>query len=195
MPLEQTLKSETNISETDSADRASKLDELLGCYSFLLKKARGLKKGKHEDAEDLVSKTYFNAIKYINRYEAGSNPYAWLGRIMTNISLNEFNAKKVHEIPFTDYFGGADYGEFPAAANTEQDVVSKLSNFSLAKAITALPDNYRTVFVAHNIQGLDYQNISETLGIPMGTVKSRISRAKDMLASNPSIIALAEYRN
>ncbi len=189
MPL-QTLEETEGLAYTIK-QKEKKIGELLGCEDELLRTASGLKRNP-EDAEDLVSRTYLKAISAIDSFETGTNARAWLYRIMINTHYSE--CRKKAEIPFCE-LNNFSIESIATGDTTEQEILSRHINSHLAFAIKNLPEEHRAVFVAYALSGHQYNELSRKFDIPVGTVKSRISRARKILASNPDVMALAGHNN
>lgn len=135
-----------------------------------------LKLTKHfEDAEDLIQDTYFKALKNKDKYTPGTNLKGWLYTIMKNTFINNYRKKKVQNtfIDETDNTYFIDQGlnnriEY-ADRNVDQEYIMK--------QIDSIEKNYVEAFMMH-FNGYKYEEISEILGIPLGTVKSRIFLAR-----------------
>ncbi len=189
MPL-QTLEEAEDLGYA-AKQKEKKIGELLGCENELLRTAKGIKRNL-EDAEDLVSRTYLKAIRFIDSYEADTNARAWLKKIMINTHYSE--CRKKAEIPFCE-LNNFSIESITTGDTTEQEILSHHINSHLAFAIKNLPEEHRAVFVAYSLFGHEYSELSKKFSIPIGTVKSRISRARKILASNPDVMALAGYNN
>ena len=109
-----------------------------------------------DDAEDLVQETCLKAYRYFDRFEDGSNLKAWIFKILTNLFINRYRKKA-------------------------KDLFDRTLGTDVSAAIDALPDDFRIVVVMAFIEGLSYEEISEALDVPMGTVKSRLHRGRKML--------------
>lgn len=139
-----------------------------------------------KDAEDLLQETFLRALRFWSSYNKGSNCKAWLFRIMKNIFLNGVDKLKRSPAPSsledTDEwylygqlkeFGNQAIREDPALIFEYKDWTEQIS-----QAIDELPDEFREPLVLYDGEGLSYQEISETLDIPIGTVRSRLNRAR-----------------
>ncbi|MGK7346456.1 MAG: RNA polymerase sigma factor [Candidatus Nitrospinota bacterium M3_3B_026] len=127
--------------------------------------------GNSFDAEDLMQDTLYRAYKNIDKLKDPVNPAGWLFTIMKNVHLNDIRASRRREAPL--------YNEERVAMIPDTaagDPVDEMSD-----ALGALPDEARAILVAREVQGLDYNEIAESFGLPLGTVKSRIKRAREKL--------------
>lgn len=137
------------------------------------------------EAEDLVQETYLNAHKAINSFVAGTNSKAWLFRILRNAYINGYR-KKVRR-PQISSIDGDSKSDLPSMANTvgtdelRQMLFDQSFGDEVSKALASLPLEYKEIIVLCDIEDLSYDEISKTLDLPLGTVRSRIYRARNML--------------
>lgn len=133
--------------------------------------------GQPADAEDLVQDTLVRAFRAVDGFD-GAHPRAWLLTILRNTHINR--GRRRRPILFTD--GEHAERALELAGDTapaaEDVVVSELFEAVLADALAALPDKHRAVVTLVDIEGLSYQQAADALGIPRGTVMSRLHRAR-----------------
>jgi RNA polymerase sigma factor (sigma-70 family) len=137
------------------------------------------------DANDLVQETYLKAFKFIDKYEKGTNAKAWLFKILKNAYINEYR-KKVKRPVKVDFEEIITYHENSHAdidlfADLREDVFTQVMGDEVTVAIDSLPEDFRTVILLCDIEGFTYEEISKILDIPIGTVRSRLFRARNML--------------
>jgi RNA polymerase sigma-70 factor, ECF subfamily len=133
-----------------------------------------------EDAEDLVQETYAKALKGFSSFQAGTNFRAWMYRILRNTFLTSRTGLKAAATIPLDLEG--DQEALPAAKDTPESVLLQSSDKQLVQeALSRLPVPYREVLLLCEFEEMSYQEISATLAIPMGTVMSRLSRARRAL--------------
>jgi len=134
------------------------------------------------EAEDLVQETYLRAMRAMRRLRAGSNVKSWLLAILRNIWLNQL--RKQRTTPKTVEI---DVDEITAnvVAETSKDphalYVSKRECEQVREAIQQLPVDFREVILLREYEELSYQEIASVLGCPVGTVMSRLARARSKL--------------
>lgn len=142
-----------------------------------------------EDAEDLVQDTCLKAYRHFDRFEEGSNLRAWLFKILTNLYINHYR-KQSKEPATVDLAEAEDYflfkemiaaGEVSRYRSPESDLFDRVLGGDVERAIGELPEEFRIVVVMAFLEGLSYEEISAVLGVPMGTVKSRLHRGRKML--------------
>ena len=135
--------------------------------------------GNDADAQDLVQEVLLRVRRGLATYRPGSLE-AWLSRITTNAFLDETRRRKrrpsepLPEDPDRVLAGGEDAATALAAATLSDDVQG---------ALRALPDEYRAAVVLCDVVGLPYGEIADQLGVPVGTVRSRIHRGRALLRS------------
>lgn len=140
------------------------------------------------DADDLVQETLLRAIRFADRFKRGTNLTAWLRTILRNTAINQFRRSKRRPTSFATEDGQdllAQIEARPAAAlQVEPDEFEENADaFSepVRDAVQALPEKYRRVFLLSALGGYKYREIAEQIGIPVGTVMSRLHRARQAL--------------
>ncbi|MDD8018242.1 MAG: sigma-70 family RNA polymerase sigma factor [Bacteroidota bacterium] len=138
-----------------------------------------------DDAKDLLQETFLKAYRFWDKFEQGTNLRAWLFRIMKNTYINLYR-KEVKEPDKVDYAEIENYYNIIRAESADpNDLQEKLFNQLLddevSKALELLPEEFRTVVILCDIEGLAYEEISEFLQIPVGTVRSRLHRGRKLL--------------
>jgi RNA polymerase sigma-70 factor (ECF subfamily) len=133
-----------------------------------------------EEAEDLVQETYSKALKGFSSFKLGSNFRAWMYRILRNTFLTSRTGLKVTMTePLEPEEAGA---ELAVERDTPETILFERSNRELLQsAIDQLPGYYREILLLCEVEEMSYQEIAETLSIPIGTVMSRLARARKTL--------------
>jgi RNA polymerase sigma-70 factor (ECF subfamily) len=136
--------------------------------------------GDRADAEDLVQETYTKALNGIKSFQEGTNFRAWIYTILRNTFLTSRSGLKVQNAHSLE--GDQDHGVIPAHSVTPEFIVLQLENSAaVIDAIAALPIVYREVVLLSDIEELSYKEIARVLGVPIGTVMSRLSRGRNLL--------------
>ena len=131
-----------------------------------------------DEAEDLVQETTLRALRGFESFRADGPVRAWLLAILRNLFINTYrSAKRAPRQISLDALENPD-PITPTDPGPERALFSKLESEALARAVAALPAGYREVLVMSDMAGLSYQQISEELELPIGTVRSRLSRAR-----------------
>jgi RNA polymerase sigma-70 factor (ECF subfamily) len=133
-----------------------------------------------QEAEDLVQETYVKALKGFSSFQTGTNFRAWIYKILRNTFLtSRTGLKAAATVPIDDEEGDE---VLPAVTETPESILLQRSDGQLVQqALEQLPVAYREVILLCEIEEMSYQEISATLAIPMGTVMSRLSRARGAL--------------
>ena len=131
------------------------------------------------EAEDLVQETYVKALKGFSSFQAGTNFRAWMYRILRNTFLTSRTGLKATATVELD---SDDSPELSAGPETPETILIDNSQHQLLQsAIESLPVRFREILLLCEVEEMSYQEIAETLSIPMGTVMSRLSRARKAL--------------
>ncbi len=130
-----------------------------------------------DDTEDLVQEIFIKAYQGIKTFKSGYKFLPWLSKIAVNHTLNFI--KKERKIDVQPLEWAQNYAD--NKGDPVQMVKEKMLKEKLAKAMAQLPEEYRVVLVLRIEEQLSYEEISQTLGIPAGTVMSRIARAREHL--------------
>jgi RNA polymerase sigma-70 factor (ECF subfamily) len=154
-------------------------------YNYAYKNA-----GNKADAEDLLQETYLRAYRFFHKYEKGTNCRAWLFRIMRNLFLNDCtkNKKVQGMIDYDDienYFENIKSEHFDNMDMQERVFTNSLDD-DITVALNSLHDDFKTVIILCDLEGLSYEEISEFTQCPVGTVRSRIHRARKVLGQKLS---------
>jgi RNA polymerase sigma-70 factor (ECF subfamily) len=131
------------------------------------------------EAEDLVQETYAKALKGFSSFQPGTNFRAWMYRILRNTFLTSRTGLKASATVPLD---SDDSPELPAGPDTPETILIDRSQQQLLHtAIEALPVHFREALLLCDVEEMSYQEIADTLSIPIGTVMSRLSRARKAL--------------
>lgn len=140
------------------------------------------------DAEDLVQETMLRAYRAFDRFEAGTNLKAWLFRILTNAYINVYRKKQrePRKVPHDEVEDFDLYNEIrkhdPEFATTPENIVlDSLVDSDIIEAIEDLPEQFRLTVVLSDVEGFSYAEMAEIMGVPMGTVMSRLHRGRKAL--------------
>lgn len=138
-----------------------------------------------DDADDLVQETYMKAYRFIDKYEKGTNAKAWLFKILKNAYINEYR-KKVKAPTKVDYeeivaYHDTDDDRISGYSDLRQEIFEHMMGDEVTSAINSLPIDFRTVILLCDIEGFTYEEIAHIIDIPIGTVRSRLFRARNLL--------------
>jgi len=136
-------------------------------------------------AKDLLQDTYYKAFKFIDSFHKGTNAKAWLFRILKNSFINEFR-KKNKEPSMVDYqdvetyYNSDDVNEV-ITNDLRVEVLQDMIGDEVSNALNALAVDFRIVIILCDLEGFTYEEMSKILDIPIGTVRSRLHRARNLL--------------
>ena len=168
------------LTASEAAQRAHFETEALvhldALYSFALKLSRA-----RDDAEDLVSDTLLRALERWDQYRLGTNIRAWLFTILYHVFVSRKRRIDAREVPEGDGDTGWSTKDAVGEADPEGRFYDTFLDDEIILAIEALPDEYRTAVVLSDIKELRSAEIAQLLGIPEGTVKSRLFRGRRLL--------------
>ena len=126
-----------------------------------------------EDADDLVQLALERALQRADQWQPGTRLDSWLFRIMQNAWIDELRARGRHD----QLFAPEEEGEHVGVSPTE----AQIDALALRKAMAGLSEDHRTVVALVLVEGFSYAEAAEVLGVPMGTLTSRLARARDAL--------------
>lgn len=130
-----------------------------------------------ETAEELVQETFLRIFNQKNSYTPEYAVSTWVYTIALNLARSELRKRKLRRFISLDFIKEEADIELPDRVNLKAVSLAPI----IQQAIEKLPDDYKTAFVLCDIQRLPYQQIAEVMRVPVGTVKSRINRARSML--------------
>jgi RNA polymerase sigma-70 factor (ECF subfamily) len=148
------------------------------------------------DAEDLVQDTIVKAYRFFSSYEQGTNAKAWLFRILKNSYINNYR-KQSKQPSQVDYDEVATFYETIRAGRTdtsdlENQMFRQLIDDDISNALEKLPEDFRTVVLLCDVESFTYEEISNMLDVPIGTIRSRLHRGRNLLKAE--LLDYAEKR-
>jgi RNA polymerase sigma-70 factor (ECF subfamily) len=182
----------SQIADRSGAGGPETLEELLRsalgpAYNFAIRLTRD-----EADAEDLVQDAALRACRFFDQFQPGTNFRAWFFKILANCYHNRWrqegrrgtrvsieDAPPLHLYLRSSELGLIDEGADPAGA-----LLERLGTDEIAEALSQLPEDYRTVATLYFVEDFKYAEIAEVLGIPIGTVRSRLHRGRRLLQTS-----------
>ena len=149
-----------------------------------------------EEAEDLVQETFLRAFSRFHQFEPGTNFRAWARRILTNAHINRYRHERRGPafVGLDDVTAQEDFhlsGDNAAREDQpERAVFDHLQSEEVENAVRGLPEEFRQVLVLSDVEDFSYEQISRVLGIPIGTVRSRLLRGRRRLRQRLTRYAL-----
>lgn len=145
-----------------------------------------------DDAKDLVQDTFFKAYRFMESFQRGTNAKAWLFRILKNSFINDYR-KKTKEPSKVDYqevesYYNSDDVHRPITSDLRVDSLKDMIGDEISNALNSLDVDFRTVIILCDLEGFKYEEMAKILDIPIGTVRSRLHRARQLLKEK-----LSEY--
>jgi RNA polymerase sigma-70 factor, ECF subfamily len=150
--------------------------------SYLYRVAFCLVRKNKEDSEDLVQETIIKAYKSFQQLNHNEKCRAWLTFILYNTFRNKYKKEKENPVILQPIEGSIEEG-IAYQDDPENKILGEVMYQGLLKALLEPPEEYSTVVIFSNMQGVSYNEISDILGISIGTVRSRLSRGRQLLRS------------
>jgi RNA polymerase sigma-70 factor (ECF subfamily) len=136
-------------------------------------------------AEDIAQEVFIKVFSALDRYDPSYQFSSWLNRITSNLCIDFLRREKDRTISLDQPIGGEDDDlliQIPTStAGPDREAESKEMMVVLEEALNSLPEHYRIIVILRHQEQLSYEEISDTLGIPLGTVKARIHRARKII--------------
>ena len=141
--------------------------------------------GNELDADDLVQDTYLRAYRFFHKFEKGTNCKAWLFRIMKNLFINNYrkNQKQPNKVDYDEIenFFETIKSDKLDSNDLQEKIFANLLDDELSEALNSMQDDFKTVVILCDIEGLSYEEIADFVKCPIGTVRSRLHRGRKML--------------
>ncbi len=143
--------------------------------------------GNQQDAEDLVQDVYVQAIRFYQQFQLGTNLRAWLFKILKNTYINQF--RKHARTPNTVGIDEPEFHRYELDAvvqshlrqEPETDFLNRRTSEEIKNALSSLPEKSQRVVILSDVEGFSYKEIADIEDCPLGTVMSRLYRARRML--------------
>lgn len=135
--------------------------------------------GKPSDADDLVQDTVERALRHLHQWESGTRLDSWMFRIAQNLFIDQVRSKKRASAVMVSSFEGAERVGFDGTVRAE----ARIAFTDTIQALAALPADQRSAVALVLIDGLSYRDAAQALEIPIGTLTSRLARAREALAT------------
>ncbi len=138
-----------------------------------------------DDAKDLVQETFLKAYRALDSYKPGTNAKAWLFKILKNAYINQYRKKvrRPTQVDYEDYIGYQDKEDQASIdfVDLREELFDNLIGDEVTSAVNSLPVDFRAVILLCDVEDFTYEEIAKIIDIPIGTVRSRLYRARNML--------------
>lgn len=159
--------------------------ELLPHIDAVFNFAMHLTRYNQNEADDLVQEAYLKACRAVGQYKTGTNAKAWLFTILKNAFINRYREKmKTPDIEDIEkvFFTGTEEREGTARlVDLREELFQNMLGDEVTQAVNRLSPDFRTVIILCDVEDFSYDEIAEIVGVPVGTVRSRIHRARNLL--------------
>ena len=184
---------ETALIDYIVSGQASKFEILVGNYQQRIYASLFAMLGNRQDAEDVTQETFLTAFRKLDQFERRSSFYTWLHRIAFNTAIDLQRRKKRTKNQFSS-------GDMTETSEPKEQyshsppsiVMAKETVFQVQIALSRLDEERRSIIVLRDLQGVDYAEIAGFLGIPIGTVRSRLHRARIELREIMTAMGIGE---
>ena len=137
---------------------------------------------KSEDAQDLLQETYLKAFRFFDSFKRGTNCKAWLFQILKNSFINRYRklTREPTKVSYNDVeeFYETIRSDDVSLNDLERDLFDNVLDDEMTAAMASLPPNFRAVLILNDLENFTYEEIAGILDIPIGTVRSRLHRAR-----------------
>jgi RNA polymerase sigma factor (sigma-70 family) len=146
-----------------------------------------------DDSKDLLQDTYLKAFRFIDSFQKGTNAKAWLFRILKNSFINDYRkkSKEPSKVDYQDvetYYNSEDVDR-QITPDLRVEALRDMIGDEISNALNSLDVDFRTVIILCDLEGFKYDEMAKILDIPIGTVRSRLHRARNLLKEKLSTYA------
>src|ERR1044071_7852166 len=185
--IEETPRQHYNDKQRDAIFHDEFMPHINSMYNFAYRLTMD-----SDDAKDLLQDTYLKAYRFIDSFQKGTNAKAWLFRILKNSFINDYR-KKSKEPSKVDYqevesFYNSEDVDRQITPDLRVEALQDMIGDEISVALNSLDVDFRTVIILCDLEGFKYEEMAKILDIPIGTVRSRLHRARNLLKEK-----LSEY--
>jgi RNA polymerase sigma factor (sigma-70 family) len=185
--MEEVIRQHYSESEKESVFNQEFMPHINSMYNFAYRLTLDA-----DDAKDLLQDTYLKAFRFIDSFQQGTNAKAWLFRILKNSFINDYR-KKSKEPSKVDYqevetFYNSEDVDRQITPDLRVEALQDMIGDEISTALNSLDVDFRTVIILCDLEGFKYEEMAKILDIPIGTVRSRLHRARNLLKEK-----LSEY--
>jgi RNA polymerase sigma factor (sigma-70 family) len=180
MELEEAPKQHYTEAEKNEIFNGEFMPHINSMYNFAYRLTL-----ERDDAKDLVQDTYLKAYRFIESFQKGTNAKAWLFRILKNSFINDYRKKskepnKVDYQEVETYYNSEDVDR-QITPDLRVESLKDMIGDEISNALNSLDVDFRTVIILCDLEGFKYEEMAKILDIPIGTVRSRLHRARNLL--------------
>jgi len=185
--MEETAKQQYTESEKTRIFEEEFMPHINSMYNFAYRLTLD-----EDDAKDLLQDTYLKAFRFIDSFQQGTNAKAWLFRILKNSFINDYRKRskepsKVDYQEVENYYNSEDVDR-QITPDLRVETLQDMIGDEISNALNSLDVDFRTVIILCDLEGFKYDEMAKILDIPIGTVRSRLHRARNLLKEK-----LSEY--
>ena len=185
--MEEVIREHYSEREKESIFNQEFMPHINSMYNFAYRLTLDL-----DDAKDLLQDTYLKAFRFIDSFQKGTNAKAWLFRILKNSFINDYRKKskepsKVDYQEVETYYNSEDVDR-QITPDLRVEALQDMIGDEISIALNSLDVDFRTVIILCDLEGFKYEEMAKILDIPIGTVRSRLHRARNLLKEK-----LSEY--
>lgn len=181
------MKNRIQLEEIDLKNKYKEFETEVIPYTDALKSFALKMTNDTDDADDLLQDTLMKAFRFFDKFEKGTNMKAWLFQIMKNSFINNYRktSKEPNKVDYEDVqnFYENIKAEDVKSQHYQSDAFSDVLDDEITSALSKLPDDFRTIVFLSDVEGYTYEEIADFVDCPIGTVRSRLHRARKMLYS------------
>ncbi len=174
--------SETALIDQCRGGNSSAFEKLVGLYEKKVYNLAFRMVGNHEDASDIAQEAFLKVYTSLDQFRGESSFSTWLYRVVSNACLDELRRRARHKVVSIDTPVSPEDPSPRQIPSNDPEPGHRIEKAevreSVQQGIKELPDDHRIILVLRDIQGLSYEEIAQILNMPLGTVKSRLNRAR-----------------
>jgi RNA polymerase sigma factor (sigma-70 family) len=185
--MEEVIREQYSEKEKESIFNQEFMPHINSMYNFAYRLTLD-----SDDSKDLLQDTYLKAFRFIDSFQKGTNAKAWLFRILKNSFINDYRKKskepsKVDYQEVESYYNSEDVDR-QITPDLRVEALQDMIGDEISIALNSLDVDFRTVIILCDLEGFKYEEMAKILDIPIGTVRSRLHRARNLLKEK-----LSEY--
>jgi RNA polymerase sigma-70 factor (ECF subfamily) len=138
--------------------------------------------GRHDDAEDLTQEIFLKVFRSLEKFNRDADFSTWLSSVARNFCIDHYRASKREKEVLVEDLVAFDLAPASTGSSPHRALEDRDRRSFLLRGLEALPAKLREAVVLRDLQGLSYQEMADRLGLPEGTVKSRINRGREELS-------------